>query len=426
MKMMPSCNHLLQNHAIRVLIGTLFALVLANACQSQAATDNNRQISGSGTLEGESVTVVSELGGRVQAIPVAEGDGVHAGDPVVVLDDADARTQVAQAQAAVGVAQANLDDLRAGERPEAHTAAQAAMDAAEIQVEQAAQAVVAVREAITNPVALDLQIAEARLTRDVAEQGIEQAEAEFAAEELNYHIYVDLKDVSDQTRRSWDLRIQASKANIAKAEAELDSAQADLNALLGIRANPLEALATLHSSQATYTATIYAKAEALARRDEVRDGARPEEIEIAEALLAQAQAALDMALVQQSMLTLTAPISGVVTTRHNHPGEIATPGRPILTLTRLDVLQLILYVPETRITEVRLGQTVSVTVASRPGEVFTGTVHHIATQATYTPRTLETEEDRARRVFAIEIQLPNPRRRLHPGLPAQGQINLDP
>jgi multidrug resistance efflux pump len=404
----------------------LLALLWLIGCGDRPATQEETGISGTGTLEGKSVAVVSELGGLIRTIPVAEGDQINAGDRVVVLDDADARTQVAQARAAVAAAQANLDDLRAGERPAAHTAAQAALDAAEIRVEQAAQAVTSAREAITQPVTLDLKIAEARLNRDVAEQGVEQAEAEFAAEALNYHIYVDLKDVSDQTRRSWDLRTQAARANITQAEADLDAAQADLNALLGIRANPLEAMATLHGAQATYTATLFAAEEARARLEVVQDGARPEEIEIAEALLAQAQAGLDMALIQQSMLTLTAPITGIVTTRHDHAGELAVPGRPILTLTKLDVLQLTLYVPETRITDVRLGQTARVTVEPFPGEVFTGTVQRIATEAEYTPRTLETEGDRARRVFAVDIQLPNPERRLQPGLPARGQITLKP
>lgn len=419
-------RNVIHTQALGALIQALLVLILLSACHAETTAIEDRQITGSGTLEGKSVTVVSELGGIVHAIPVEEGDLVQAGDPVVMLDDAEACTQVAQARAGVAVAQANLDKLRAGERPETRAAAQAALDAAEIQMKQAAQTVVTAREAITNPVELNLKIAEARMTRDVAEQGVEQAEAELAAEELNYHIYVDLKEVSDQVRRSWDLRISAAKARVAKAEAELEAAQADLNALLGIRANPLETRATLHGAQAAYTATTYVVAEAQAHLEAIDDGVRPEEIVIAEALLAQAQAGLDMALVQQSMLTLTAPITGVVTTRHDHAGELAAPGRPILTLTKLDVLQLTLYVPETQIAEVRAGQTVSVTVSSLPDEVFNGTVQRIATEAEYTPRTLETEGDRARRVFAVDIEIPNPSGSLQPGLPAQGHIQLDP
>ncbi|MGC9467838.1 MAG: HlyD family secretion protein [Anaerolineae bacterium] len=409
----------------RRLAALLVALVasLATACAiSQPETPG--QVTGSGTLEGKNVIVASELGGRVENMFVDEGDTVSAGQVVVTLDESEARVLVAQAEAGVSAAEANLADLHADPRPEAVRAAEAALEMAEIELEAAADKVIRAREAITDPVTLDLQIAQARLERDLARRGIEQAEAELAAEELNYHIYVDLKEnVSQETRRSWDLRVEVARKKIEQAVAEADAAQAELDGLLSLRANPLQAIAELHAAESAYTVTTFVVEEASAELTNVRAGTRAEEIAKAEAKLEQTRAGLDLALAHQSMLTLTAPISGVVATRHHYPGERAAAGRPILTITDLDVLQLRLYVPETHIYLIRTGQSVTVTVDALPEEMFFGTVARIATEAEYTPRTAETTGDRARRVFAVEIELPNPAHRLQPGLPAQAVID---
>lgn len=380
-------------------------------------------ITGSGTLEARDVALASELGGPIRQLLVDEGDAVAAGDVLVRLDAAEANTQVAQAQAALAAAQANLAQLQAGARPEELLATRAALDLARAQARGAERALLYARTAISDPVALDLEIAQARMARDLAEQDLEIATAQREATQLNYHVYVELKEpVSQETRDAWDRRLQAAEAAVTQAEAELDAAQAELNALYAQRATPLEALAQLHGAQSAYTATLAAVDRAQAELDQVQAGPRAQELVIAEAQVQQARAALSMAVTSRAMLTLTAPISGVVATRSYHQGEIAPQGLPILTLVDLADIYLTLYVPETRIGEVRPGQPVEVRVDAYPDAVFWGEVTRIAGEAEYTPGNVETTGDRDRRVFAVRVRIPNADRRLRPGIPAQATL----
>ncbi len=378
-------------------------------------------LTGTGTLEGREVTIASELGGRIVALAANEGDDINAGDILVRLDEQETRTQIAQAEAAVNAAEANVARLKAGARPEELTATEAALQLAQAQAQGAETSLLYARGTLTNPTELNLEIAQARMKLDLAELTIEDAKVQLDAEQLNYHIYIDLKDnVSDSTRKMWDLRIQAANMAITRVEAERDAARADLYALYDLRNKPLETFAQLHGAEAAFTATLAAVDVAQAKLDKLHEGAHPEEIAIAVAMVTQARAGLSMALTQQTMLTLTAPISGIVTTRSYYTGELVPAGYPILILANLDTIHLTLYVSESRIGEVHAGQEVDVVAESLPGETFVGTVERIATEAEYTPGSVETSGDRARRVFAVRIAIPNPTHRLFPGVPATG------
>jgi HlyD family secretion protein len=109
---------------------------------------------------------------------------------------------------------------------------------------------------------------------------------------------------------------------------------------------------------------------------------------------------------------------GVVLERLFEPGELATPGSTLLTIGDLYTLNLTVYVPEDRYGQIILGHPYSVTVDSFPGRAFEGKVTHIADQAEFTPRNVQTVEGRKNTVFAIRLTLANPGLELKPGMPA--------
>jgi RND family efflux transporter MFP subunit len=133
---------------------------------------------------------------------------------------------------------------------------------------------------------------------------------------------------------------------------------------------------------------------------------------------AQAQAELDLMDVQIKKLTVFAPVDGVVVTRAVEPGEIVQPGGAVLTLGQLDRMTITVYLPEDRYGAIKLGMSASVKVDSFPGQVFEATVKHIADQAEFTPRNVQTEDGRRTTVFAIELSVSNPNGLLKPGMPA--------
>jgi HlyD family secretion protein len=141
-------------------------------------------------------------------------------------------------------------------------------------------------------------------------------------------------------------------------------------------------------------------------------------LEAAQAFVSQTQAELELINLQIKKMTVYAPIDGVVLNRIIEPGEVVQPGATVMTIGQLSPLKITVYIPEDRYGEITLGQTAQVSVDSFPGQEFPASVVHIADQAEFTPRNVQTVEGRRDTVFAIELSIENPQYKLKPGMPA--------
>jgi len=212
---------------------------------------------------------------------------------------------------------------------------------------------------------------------------------------------------------------------LARAQAGQQGAASYLGALSAQKANPLTLQAQVDAAESQYRIASAALVVAQAQVDGMRMGATPQQIAAAEAQANMARAALEAFKVQLAKFALKAPISGLVLERPAHAGEVALPGAPLLTVADLDNLTLTLYVPESDLGKIRLGETVSVTVDAYPGRVFTGTITSIASEAEFTPKNVQTREERVNMVFAVKVRLANPDHALKPGMPADAVISID-
>jgi HlyD family secretion protein len=376
-------------------------------------------ITASGFIEGEEVVVAPETSGRIVEMLVDRGDPVQTGDVLVRLDDAVFQSQRLEAEAGLATANANMARVLAGARPEEIAAARAAIAQTDAQRDGAAQAVIYAQDVISNPLSLDVKIDAAHTQVRLAEQNVEMAEANMAEVKLKHGVYAEQ---GGDVERSWDLQVQAAQAALTQAEAELQGARRYLGALLTIRENPLTLEVHLHSAE---TQVRLAEAQvdgAQAALDELEAGSTEEEIAMVEAQVRQAEAAMHLIDAQIAQLTLTAPMDGVITGRTSQAGEMASAGLPLLTIANLDEVTLVIYIPETRVGQVQLGQTVDVQVDSFPERVFTGEVVNIAGEAEFTPRNVQTKEERVNLVFAVKVRIPNPDGALKPGMPADATI----
>jgi HlyD family secretion protein len=211
------------------------------------------------------------------------------------------------------------------------------------------------------------------------------------------------------------------------AQEELDSAQKAYNALLSTQAanDVLQARADVSVAQEQYYS-------ALDFLHGLQAGDQSENVTAAKGSLDQAQSAVDQAQkaaqqaqanlnlldAQVSKLIIYAPMDGVVLARNVDPGEFVQPGGSALTMADLNELTITVYVPEDRYGEIRLGQTVYVTVDSFPGETFTATVTNIADQAEFTPRNVQTVQGRSATVYAVKLNVSDPNGKLKLGMPA--------
>jgi HlyD family secretion protein len=154
--------------------------------------------------------------------------------------------------------------------------------------------------------------------------------------------------------------------------------------------------------------------------------ARPEDIKSAQARLDQAVAARDLLKKTISDATIVSPQSGIVTTKITEQGEYVGPGTPLVTIADLSRVHLNIYITETELGKVRLGQEAEVTIDSYPGRVFTGRVIFISPEAEFTPKNVQTKEERVKLVYRVKVEIPNPENILKPGMPADALIRVEP
>lgn len=212
---------------------------------------------------------------------------------------------------------------------------------------------------------------------------------------------------------AWQAWIGVTAANITR-----EGLEAQLANLYARRADPqllISAANTALTAQEQLEAQV---AMAQAQVMGMETGLQPADLAALEARLAQAQAGLAALQQKRDMLTLHAPVSGEVVSLAVHRGEVAAAGATLVTLADLSRLTLTVYVPQTQLGQVYLGQPATITVDSFPGRAFSGSVHHIADTAEFTPRNVATKEERVNLVFAVTLDVPNPDGALKPGMPA--------
>ncbi|MGQ9522097.1 MAG: HlyD family secretion protein [Anaerolineae bacterium] len=391
------------------------------------------EITASGFIEAEEVAIAAEVGGHIAEVLVAEGDMVEAGQVLIRLDDRIAQAQVALAQAGMEVARAQRARARPGARPEEIRRARALLAQAEAARDGAYQAWQDARAMLANPQDLNARVAQAEAQENAARAALDQAVALKDMAEMAYYQYQaamrEWESIPEPYRPPLSPEVHGviyaywkAWAGVNSAGAAYDGAQEALNLLQRIRQNPQSLRAQVDAAEAQYRAAEAAVAQAQAYLDGLEAGATPEEIAALEAQVRQAEAQLESARTALAKLTLTAPTGGQVVEVVGHAGELAVPGVTLITLADLEQVTLTIYVPENRLGQVQVGQSVEVRVDAFPDRVFIGRVASIATEAEFTPRNIQTADERANMVFAVKVVIPNPDRALKPGMPADAVL----
>jgi multidrug resistance efflux pump len=199
-----------------------------------------------------------------------------------------------------------------------------------------------------------------------------------------------------------------ARARVAVAKERFDLAQGNLNSLF----------------QGEYSLEVQA-AEALVAQAEAGLLQTKAQITLAETSLLssviavqQAEAALELIDLQLTKLQVRSPISGVVLTSIIKPGEIIPAGLTAISIGDLTELSVTVYLAEDKYGQINLGDIAELTVDSYPEDVFEAVVIRIADQAEYTPRNVQTQEERQNTVYAVKLSVKNPTGKLKPGMPA--------
>lgn len=213
--------------------------------------------------------------------------------------------------------------------------------------------------------------------------------------------------------------VQRGRDQLREAKIVADSAATDYRRVEKVFA---EKSATQKQHDDAKTALDRANANvAIAEQalEKLLKGNRPEEIKVAKTAVALAESRIAQIEKNIADCVVNAPLDGVVTVRSHEDGEMVSAGTALITLSRLDEVWLSVYIPETRLGKVKLGQPARVKIDGE-GKEFHGTVTFVAPEAEFTPRNVQTPEERAKLVYRVKITLPNPDGVFKPGMPADG------
>ncbi|MBI4573644.1 MAG: efflux RND transporter periplasmic adaptor subunit [candidate division NC10 bacterium] len=389
-----------------VLVAGAMGLVAALAFAGWSWWRNRLDASGilqaSGRIEVTEVNVSSKVTGRVAALSVEEGSDVKAGQPIATLEGEELEAQLRQGRAALQSAQARLAQARITLRVEPTTIrtqirqAEENLRAAEerLRMLRAGFRTQEIEEGRANLRQSQARLEIARLTRDrfrelladgaIAKQDLDRAESDFQAAEAAVRAARERLGMLEEGTRLEEIRM---------ANAERDRAAAALEAA---RANA----ATLDLRQ--------------------------QDVRVAEAVVGEASANVRRLETQVAELKVFAPLDATVLTKAVEVGEVVAAGKPIVLLGDLDRPWIKVYVTETDLGKVKLGAPARVLVDSFPQQPFQGTVTWIADQAEFTPKNIQTKEERVNLVYAVKITIGNAQRKLKAGMTADAELALEP
>lgn len=158
--------------------------------------------------------------------------------------------------------------------------------------------------------------------------------------------------------------------------------------------------------------------------NKIKNYARPEEIRIAEAKLEQAKAAYNILVEKYNDYFIISPANGVITDKIVEQGELAGPGSILLTITQLSKVYLKIYIKENNLGKVKLNQPAEIKIDSYPGKIFEGKIIYISPFEEFTPKNVQTKEERVKLVFGIKIEIDNSEGIFKPGMPADAVIRV--
>jgi HlyD family secretion protein len=394
------------------------ALLVLSACDVLSPSDTPG-LRASGVVEIMEISISAEIGGRVSEVYVEEGAVVEVDDPLFSIDSEELQLQreqiIVSGEAAVAGAELALLQSRQELK---NLNENWPIQAAQFQVELA-QA----RDALKD----------ANYYLTVRQEGNRASTNTIDAAEANLIL---ANEEVDRAKEEYDhARGEASRAlalsNLAAARNHRDSIQRNINWYYGVPTEIEQAM--LEADVAMAEARVN---EASQEYEKWKNGPDPDQVALSRANVTNAEALLELARVQsESQLrsidimledtTIRAPADAVVLTHSVEHGEVITPGVAVMTLGNVDRMTITVYLAENQYGRVSVGDMASVTADSFPGEDFEAEVIRIADEAEYTPRNVQTEEERQTTVYAVELRVDDQEGKLKPGMPADVVFALE-
>src|SRR5262245_45054470 len=356
-----------------LIAAAVVAAIVAAAAPYGGWFHKETGLQGSGTVEARNIRVGSKVGGRIDKVLVREGDHVEAGQLLITFDDKELLASLQQSRA-------NAEKSKRGYRPEEIAQARAAAEQAQADYDMRKNGY---RKE-------DIAAAQADFDRAVADE---------TRTRLDFQRYQALaeKDLVSKQQRD------TAEANWKVAVAQRENAQHKLDEQK--RGYRPEEIASAHARYEQARATLQM----------MERGNRREDIDAAQAALA-----FDEARFRERQVL--APTAATVEVLDVRPGDLISPNTAVATLLESDEIYVRIYIPETEINRVKVGDKAEVTVDSAGRQTFEGIVEQINQQAEFLPRNVQTREERVHQVFGVKVRINDSTRHVLPGMAADVKL----
>ncbi|MBI4862756.1 MAG: HlyD family efflux transporter periplasmic adaptor subunit [Candidatus Riflebacteria bacterium] len=426
-----------QSFAHTILLLTFVVLTGIAGCNALTGLEGTKaredRVATSGRIEGDEYNAGAKVNGKVDRIVVKEGQSVTQGTLLGSIFSDQLKAQLAAAQEEVRISQNRVAQAESSlAQSKADTTARVEQAQANLALsrEQLAKARSAHKQSLAQLERTRLDVTSSSLEADQARANLKKTQAalSYNEKELGRHRnllkeeaiarikfeaaetqYVAAREENVAAAKQVERAvagIEASRKNLVVAEASVDMGMATIK----------EAQASVEAARASVTLAQVGSFEAQVREKEV---------ETAKGMLEKARRALESAQADLEDTRVHAPVNGTVLSKVVQPGEVISAGTPLVTLIDMDALYLRVFLPNHIAGKLRIGNPVKVVPDAFQREEFDAYVYQISDKAEFTPKNVETKDERTKLVFSVKIWLlSNKDRKLKPGMPAEATIDL--
>ncbi|MFN8575797.1 MAG: efflux RND transporter periplasmic adaptor subunit [Candidatus Sericytochromatia bacterium] len=392
-----------------------------------------------GTLEFIEINISSEVSGKVEKLLIEEGQEVKNNQVLAIINSDILKAQLLQSKANLESNKARLKSLETGARKQEIKQAEANLEQAKISLKGA-------EKTYKNSIDIYNNRSQQKQLLDSAFTQYKTLKSQYDAVKSNYNqVEISLKNAETNLKRNKKLfsedslsqqqldlsqtqydtllsQLNSSKANINQVKSSLEGADINYKNVKDIYENRSQQKQQIINSE---TQVDIAKTNiqiAENRLSLLKDFAKKEDLDVLRANVLQAEAVKKMSETQLSKVIIKSPLNGIVLQKNIENGENIVIGNNIATIADISKIWLKIFIPENQIGRVKLGQKVNVKVDSFNDKVFTGEVKQINSKAEFTPRNVQTKEERVNQVFSVKVLIPNKEKLLKSGMPSDAEL----
>lgn len=400
------------------------------------------KIEANGILEATEIQISSEVVGLVENFPFEEGDKINKEQVLATINSDIYKAQLNQAKANLLANKARYKSLKVGAKKEEIEQADLLKKQSEQVLSGSNKTYIDSKELYENRSLTkqqldnaDTQYKTSKNQYETSKANLEQLKSSFKISKTNLDRSKDLyqkQSISQQqldtAQNQFDIvsaQLKIAEQTLHQTKTLMQGYEINLKNMKAIYENRAQQKLQLHNAEVQKEIAESNVEISKKKLDLVKSIAKKEDLDTLDAGVFQAEEGVKLAKLQLEKTKIKSKVEGILLIKSVEQGELVGQGSSIATLADLSKIWLRVYIPENQINLIKLGQDVEIKTDSFKDKVFKGKIIQISSKAEFTPKNVQTKEERVNQVFGVKILVPNPNLTLKAGVPADVEIKLN-